>query len=80
MEKPIELSDVVGVYFGGGPTAGLHVAEGKPIAGAGGLAMVGAELLVGGGVEVFVELDAAFLYFDRPVLETDLGAGVLYRF
>ncbi len=79
-EKPIEVNDVVGLYFGGGPTVALQVEDGKLVPGAGGLAMGGVEFFVSSGIEVFVELDAAVLLFERPELETDLGTGVLYRF
>lgn len=80
VEKPVELNDTFGVYFGGGPTVGLHVVDGKPLAGAGGLAMGGVEIFLAHGLEIFVELDAALLYFNEPILEADVGTGVLYRF
>ncbi len=80
IEKPIEVKDGVGVYLGGGPTIALHIVDGKPVPGAGGLALFGVEAVVTGGLEVFVELDAAILLFDQPVLEADVGTGVLYRF
>ncbi|MDP2341928.1 MAG: hypothetical protein Q8O67_13300 [Deltaproteobacteria bacterium] len=80
IEKPIEINDAVGFYFGGGPTVGLHVVDGRPLAGAGGLAMAGVELFLGAGMEIFIEVDTAVIYFDRPIVEFDVGTGVLYRF
>lgn len=80
IEKPIELNDSLGLYVGAGPTVGLHLKDDRALPGAGGLALIGGEWFIAGGFEVFLELDTAFLYFDRPVVEADLGLGALYRF
>ena len=82
LEKPIELSDGVGLYFGGGPTLAWHIpaASHRPQMGWGGLALIGTEFEIGGGFEVFVELDVALLLLDDPELEADVGTGVMYRF
>lgn len=79
-EKPLELNDTIGLYFGGGPTIGVDVAGDRFVPGAGGLALIGGEWFFGGGLEAFVELDAAFFYFDDLVVEADVGTGLLYRF
>jgi hypothetical protein len=79
-EKPLELNDTIGVYFGGGPTIGVDVDGDRFVPGAGGLALIGGEWFFGGGLEAFVELDAAFFYFDEVVVEADVGTGLLYRF
>lgn len=82
LEKPIELSDGVGLYFGGGPTLAWHIpaASHRTQVGWGGLALIGTEFALGGGFEVFVELDVALLLLDEPELEADVGTGVMYRF
>lgn len=81
VEKPIELGESFGVYLGFGPTAGLHVEGAKTDFAVGGLALFGGEVVVSGGLELFVELDSAVLFVDgAPVLEADVGTGVLYRF
>lgn len=80
LEKPIELNDDFGFYFGGGPTVGVEFVDGRITPGGGGLALVGVEWFIAGGLEVFVELDTAVLVFSEPDIEADLGLGVLYRF
>ncbi len=80
VEKPIELTETVGVYLGAGPTLGVHLRNGRPTPGAGGLAVFGVEAIVVGDLEVFAELDSAFFYFDGVEFEADVGTGVLYRF
>lgn len=82
LEKPIELSDNVGLYFGGGPTLAWHipVASHRTQMGWGGLALIGTEYALGGGFEVFAELDLALILLDEPELEADVGTGVMYRF
>jgi len=82
LEKPIELTDSIGLYFGGGPTLAWHipVATHRTQMGWGGLALIGTEFEIGGGFEVFVELDVALILLDEPELEADVGTGVMYRF
>jgi hypothetical protein len=81
VEKEVALSDGAGLYFGGGGIGALRSGRGGVVAGLGALAMVGVELEVAGGLEVFVELDGAVLVMGRAVeFETDVGTGVLYRF
>ena len=80
VEKPIEINDSLGLYLGAGPSAGVHVKDARIIPGGGGLALIGGEWFIAGGFEIFLELDTAFLYFERPVVEADLGLGALYRF
>ena len=46
----------------------------------GGLALIGTEYALGGGFEVFAELDLALILLDEPELEADVGTGVMYRF
>ncbi len=80
-EKPIELNDAVDVYFGGGPTVVYHVPKrGQAILGWGGLVLIGTEFAIAGGFAVFVELDTAVVMLNKPVIEADVGTGVMYRF
>jgi hypothetical protein len=81
IEKPIALDDHWTLYFGGGPALVAHIFENGRIApGWGGLVLTGIEVDLGGGVELFAELDTALLWIDEPVLEADVGTGVMYRF
>ena len=81
IEKEVALSDGAGLYFGGGGIGALRVARAGLVAGVGALTMIGVELELAGGLEVFVELDGAVLWMERAVeLEADLGTGVLSRF
>jgi hypothetical protein len=58
-----------------------HVHEtGRVAPGWGGLVLWGFEYDLGGGFEVFAELDTALLWVEEPVLEADVGTGVMYRF
>lgn len=80
-EKPIALTDHATFYFGGGPTVLAHAFEnGHTQPGWGGLALWGIEYDLGAGFEVFAELDTALFWVHAPVLEADVGTGVMYRF
>lgn len=81
LEKPVELTEDLAFYFGGGPTALLHAFEnGHVQPGWGGLVLAGVEYDLGAGFEVFVEMDTALFYVLGPVLEADVGTGVMWRF
>ncbi len=81
IEKPIEITDEVAIYFGGGIIGVAHVEEGKgPRPGFGALTMVGVEYEFTKDWELFVELDCALIAAPAPILEADIGAGVMWRF
>ena len=81
LEKPVALSDHVTFYFGGGPTVLAHAFEnGHTQPGWGGLVLWGIEYDLGAGFEVFAEVDTALFWVHAPVLEADVGTGVMYRF
>lgn len=80
VEKPVELSDDVGFYFGAGPTFGVESEEGRFFSGVGGLGLVGVEWRLVGDLHAFAELDTAFFLYAEPVVESDLGLGLQYRF
>ena len=81
VEKPVAINDTLTLYFGGGPTALVHTFEnGRTVPGWGALALGGVEMEVGGGFEVFAETDLALIWIGAPVLEVDVGTGVMYRF
>ena len=81
IEKPVELSEDVALYFGGGPTLLVHAPKrGQVQPGWGGLSLVGVEYDLGAGFDVFVELDTALFFLDKPVVEADVGTGVMWRF
>jgi hypothetical protein len=81
VEKPVALTDDITLYFGGGPALVAHVHEtGRVAPGWGGLVLWGFEYDLGAGFEVFAELDTALLWVEEPVLEADVGTGVMYRF
>ena len=81
VEKPVALTDDITLYFGGGPALVAHIREtGRVAPGWGGLALWGFEYDLGAGFEVFAELDTALLWVEEPVLEADVGTGVMYRF
>lgn len=81
VEKPVAINDTLTLYFGGGPTVLAHVFEnGRTVPGWGGLALGGVEMEVGAGFEVFAETDLALIWIGAPVLEVDVGTGVMYRF
>ncbi len=81
LEKPVELTEELALYFGGGPTVLMHAFEnGHVQPGWGGLTLIGLEYDLGGGFEVFAELDTALFYVRGPILEADAGTGVMWRF
>ena len=81
VEKPIPVTDRSTLYVGGGPAFVEHLpAHHAATPGVGALMLVGLETVVVDHWEVFVELDTAFVYADHPVVETDVGAGVMWRF
>lgn len=81
VEKPIPITDEFTFYFGGGPTVLAHAFEnGHTQPGWGGLVLWGVEYDLGAGFEVFAEVDTALFWIHAPVLEADVGTGVMYRF
>jgi hypothetical protein len=81
VEKPVAINDTLTAYFGGGPTVLVHTFEsGRTVPGWGGLTLAGVEAEVGGGFEVFAETDLALIWIGAPVLEIDVGTGVMFRF
>lgn len=81
LEKPVELTEELALYFGGGPTLLMHAFEnGHVQPGWGGLTLIGLEYDLGGGFEVFAELDTALFFVRGPILEADAGTGVMWRF
>ena len=81
VEKPVELAEGIGLYFGAGPAATLHVGEGEAKFGPGGLGLFGIEVEVVEHFEVFAEFDSAVFLIDAiPEFEADIGTGVMYRF
>lgn len=80
-EKPIEVTDDIGIYFGGGPTIGYHAPlHTRAEVAWGAIGLIGVEYFLGLGFEVFVELDTALLMLPHPIVEADVGTGVMYRF
>jgi hypothetical protein len=81
VEKPIELAEGFGVYFGAGPSATVHLGEGETKFAAGGLGLLGIEANVVDNVKVFAEFDSAVFLIDAvPEFEADVGTGVMFRF
>jgi hypothetical protein len=81
IEKPIELNESVELYFGAGPILVPHIVDGRFEMGAGAITVFGAEWEILGPLATFLELDTAVVFLDgRPILEADLGTGLIYRF